>query len=141
MDVLVNVVNQKLKIETNLRCIVAGTQQFIRFIFNLPDEWKELMPFVQFSQNGTGYNVYLDNEDWGCYLPSEIVCGTCTMMLYGSNGTVIGTTNIIEFTINENNLIVDAESTDITQSLYDQLVAMIGSVGVITTGQIDALFS
>jgi len=140
MEVLVNVINQKLKIDTNLKRFVAGSQRFVRFIFNLSDEWKELSPFVQFAQNGTGYNVYLNSDDWGCYLPSEIVSGTCTMMLYGSDGTVIGTTNAITLTIDENNLIIDAESTDISQSLYDQLIAMVSSIGVISTPQIDALF-
>lgn len=140
MEILVQLVGQKLKVESNLKCLVAGSQRFVRFIFDLPDEWKTLVPFAQFAQNGTGYNVYLDEEDWGCYLPTEITSGTCTLMLYGSDGTMIGTTNAITLTIDENHLIVDAESTDISQSLYDQLVAMIGAVESITTAQIDALF-
>jgi len=127
MNIVVNVVNQKLKIATNLRSYVAGTQQFIRFIFNLTDEWDGLSPFAQFIQNGEGYNVYLDSDS-SCYLPSEITSGECILLLYGSNGTVIATTNAVVLTLDENMLISDAKSTEITQSLYDQMMEKISSI-------------
>lgn len=127
MDILVNVVNQKLKIATNLKNLVSGTQEFIRFVFNLMDDWDGLLVFAQFMQNGVAYNQFLD-EDNGAYLPSEIEEGTCTLMLYGSNDDVIATTNYLTLTIDANILVEDANSTDISESLYNQLVTMVNNV-------------
>lgn len=120
MDITVNVVNQRLKISTNLKNYVEGTQKFIRFIFNLSNEWDNLLTFAQFSQNGESYNVYLDSEN-SVYMPPEIVAGTCTMMLYGTGADVIGTTEPIALTIGENNFASNASSTEISTSLYEQL--------------------
>lgn len=120
MDILVNVVNQKLKVATNLKQYVDGTQKFIRFVFNLGNEWDGLKVFAQFQQD-KAYNVYLD-EDNGAYLPPEIKEGTCTLMLYGSSGDVIGTTNYLTLKIDPNMLVSDAESTEISESLYNQMV-------------------
>ena len=127
MDININVVNQKLHITTSLKSLVAGTQNFIRFVFNLASDWDDLVPFAQFTQNGHSYNVYLDSEH-SCYLPPEITAGTFTLMLYGSAGQVRGTTNVITITVDENALVVNAESTEITQSLYDQLCEMVDAV-------------
>jgi len=130
MDILVNVVNQKLKIATNLRSFVEGTQNFVHFVFNLPDEWLTLgynKIFAQFIQNGTGYNTYLD-ENYSCYLPPEIVAGNCSLLLYGTAGSIRATTNAVVLTIDDNMLIQDAQSTEITQSLYDQLVDKVDTI-------------
>ena len=126
MDILVNVVNQKLKVMTNFRSLVDGTQNFIKFYFSLDSGWDNLMTFAQFMQNEVAYNQFLDDEG-GAFLPSEIGPGTCTLMLYGSNGAVQATTNYITFTIDENILVTDAESTEISQSLYDQLVGIVAA--------------
>lgn len=121
MDVLVNVTNQKIRLVTNVKSFVEGTQNFIRFVFALTDEWDGLTAFAQFSQNGNIYNQYLD-EDKSCYLPAEIVAGKCSMMLYATGEETIATTNHLTFTIDPIGLNVDGDSTDISQSLYDQLV-------------------
>ena len=126
MDILVNVANQKLKIATNLKSLVAGTQEFVKFTFNLTDDWDGLLTFAQFCQNDTAYNQYLD-EDNSVYLPPEIGAGTCTLMLYGSGDDVIATTNYLTLTIDENVLVEDANSTEISTSLYNQLVTMFGA--------------
>lgn len=139
MDILVNMSNQRLKIKSNLKSIVAGTQEFIRFKFIYGDDWHNLTTFAQFTQSGHSYNVYLDDED-SCYLPSEIVAGTCTVMLFGTktvtqNGasrTIRATTNVLEFTVTPNMLVVDASSIEITQTLYDQLVAKVNELLDIT---------
>ena len=60
MELLVNVNNQKLRLATNLKSLVAGSQKFIKFTFNLSEEWDDLLPFAQFIQNGCTYNEYLD---------------------------------------------------------------------------------
>ena len=120
MDILVNVANQKLKIATNLKSLVAGTQEFVRFVFNLTGDWDDLLTFAQFRQNGVAYNQYLDDEK-SAYLPAEIGTGTCTLMLYGSNKKTIATTNYLILSIDENILVSDANSTEISESLYTQL--------------------
>lgn len=121
MDILVNVVNQKLKIATNQKTFVEGTQKFIRFIFNLPKEWEDLVVFAQFTQNGLGYNLYLD-ENNSVYLPPEITTGKCYMTLYGTRGQVVGLSDSLEITINKSQFVHDTQSTEITASLYTQLV-------------------
>ena len=127
MSILVNVVNQKMYVSSHADGFVAGSQQFVQFKFNLSSEWDGLMTFAQFRQGTEAYNQYLDEENC-VYLPSEIGAGTCTMMLYGSHDTTIGTTNYLTFRIGKNNLVADAESTDISQSLYDQLVTKINKL-------------
>ena len=127
MDILVNVANQKLKIATNLKSLVAGTQEFVRFVFNLNGDWDNLMTFAQFTQNGIAYNQYLDNNN-SAYLPAEIGVGTCTLMLYGSNQNTKATTNYLTLTIDDNILVADAQSTEISQSLYTQLVTRVNTL-------------
>lgn len=126
MEILVNVANQKLKIATNLRTLVEGTQEFIFFRFNLSNDWDGLETFAQFTQNGKSYNQLLDDDNCVA-LPSEIVAGTCTMVLYGSGATKRATTNYLTLILDKNILVQDAQSTEISQSLYDQLVSKINS--------------
>ena len=140
MEIPCRVNGQRISVNLDYPYIIAGTQDFIRFVFDLPDEWKVLMPFVQFVQDDTGYNVYLDEEDWGCYFPAEIGAGTCYMVLYGSDGTVKATSCDRALKVIDNHMLVDGESTDISQSLYDQLVEMILSISSITNAQINSLF-
>lgn len=120
MTVYVDVVGQTL-IVPNRMVYIEGTQEFIRFTFNLDDDWKELTTFAQFVQNGVPYNKYLDNT-YSVYLPSEIVNGVCTLTIYGTGQGRIGTASYLILKIEPNSL-VDGEGTMvITQSLYDQLV-------------------
>ena len=126
MDILVTVKHQKLKITSNYKPIVGGSQKFVRFAFTLDEDWKELTVFAQFTQNGIAYNQYL-NDDNCCYLPSEIVEGKCTLMLYGTGGETIGTSNYETLSIDRNILVADAQSTEISQSLYQQLVNIVNN--------------
>lgn len=120
MTVYVDVVGQTL-IVPNRMVYIEGTQEFIRFTFNLDDDWKELTTFAQFVQNGVPYNKYLD-DTYSVYLPSEIVNGVCTLTIYGTGQGRIGTASYLILKIDPNSL-VDGEGTMvITQSLYDQLV-------------------
>ena len=121
MEILVNVIGQKLKIATNLKCFISGSQQFVKFIFNMDDSWDNLTTFAQFRQNDVAYNQYLDTNN-SVYLPREIGAGACTLILYGTGGNVRATTNYLTLTIDENILVTNAQSTEITQSLYEQLV-------------------
>ena len=78
MSIYVNVVNQRLSIASSFDNIISGSQEFVKFKFNLGDEWNGLMAFAQFRQNGTAYNQYLDDDDCA-FLPAEIGAGTCTL--------------------------------------------------------------
>lgn len=122
MNIQINVINQKLRLATNLKNYVAGSQEFVQFTFNISEEWDDLLPFAQFIQNSSTYNIYLDSNN-SVYLPSEIQAGICELTLYGNNGRVIATTNKLKLNIDENNIVVDANSIDITPTLYEQLIA------------------
>lgn len=127
MDILINVSKQRLKLATNLKKYVSGSQEFVRFVFGLNSYWRDLLTFAQFAQNGNTYNRYLDDEN-AVYLPAEIEAGECTLTLFGSGNSVIATTNYLTLTIDENILVSDATSTEISESLYEQLVDMVRSV-------------
>lgn len=124
MNILVDVVNQKLKVKTNTKRLVSGTQRFIKFRFNLDDEWNDLLVFAQFIQNGVAYNDYLDEHN-SVYLPPEINEGKFNVLLYGSGSNVIATTNYLTFGVDKNMLIHNEQSTEITESLYNKLVNIV----------------
>lgn len=48
MDINVTLNNQKLRVATELNTLIAGTQNFIHFVFKLPKEWNNLLVFAQF---------------------------------------------------------------------------------------------
>ena len=91
MDVFVNVVGQKLKIATNQKRFVVGTQNFIRFVFGISDNWANLTLYAQFKQNGIRYNQTLDDEN-ATYLPVNIVPGEFTLALQGIDSNKIAKT-------------------------------------------------
>ncbi len=121
MNIDVNVINQQLSVPMNLKKLYTGTQEFIKFVFHLPKDWDELSVVAQFGQNGTAYNQYLDGDN-SAYLPAEIGAGTCTLMLYGTKRTTIATTNYLTLTITQDIFVENAQSTEISESLYTQLV-------------------
>ena len=127
MDILVNVVNQRLKVSTNQKTFVAGTQEFIRFVFELSDDWSSLTTFAQFQQNGHSYNVYLDSNN-SVYLPTEIVSGDCTLALQGNRSRIIAKSAPLVFSVEKDPVISDASGTDITLTLYDQMAGLLGEI-------------
>lgn len=125
MNVKVKVINQELKVSTNLKSRLAtGSQQFVRFIFDMSEEWDNLTVFAQFIQGGNAYNQFLDGEN-SVYLPAEIGAGKCLLVLCGTGDSVRATTNFLVLTINDNKFVSNAQSTVITESLYEQLVDMV----------------
>lgn len=125
MEVKINVDKQKLKVTTNLKTFVSGTQEFIKFTFNFMDStWNDLTIFAQFRQGDKAYNVYLDDNK-SVYLPHEVEPGECLLTLHGAYDKVIAITDSLKLTIDANKLIADASSTEITQDLYQQLVTRI----------------
>lgn len=142
MELLINVINQKLKLATNLKSLVAGSQQFIKLTFNLSEEWDDLLTFAQFIQGENAYSQYLD-ENNSVYLPHEIQAGTCKVILYGTGSQgegsqIIATTNYLEFTIDENITVANASSTEISQSLYDQLANQFNTIANLSQSQYGA---
>lgn len=127
MDIQVNVVGQKLKLAKNYKSLVDGSQKFIRFVFNLDGSWTDLVTYAQFTQNGASYNCYLDEES-SVYMPPEITVGECTITLSGTLNGVIATTDYVTIEIFENILTTGEESTEITESLYEQLIDRINEV-------------
>lgn len=139
MELVVNVNNQKLRLATNLKSLVAGSQQFIKLTFNLSEEWDDLLTFAQFIQGENAYSQYLD-ENNSVYLPHEIQAGTCKVILYGTGSQgegsqIIATTNYLEFTIDENITVANASSTEISQSLYDQLANQFNTIANLDQSQ------
>lgn len=128
MEIIIKVNNQRMHPTDNIRGIVEGSQNFVKFKFELGEDWSGLTVFAQFSQDETGYNQYLDNDNC-VYLPPEIVKGECKLVLYGNGGSgnsaVRATTNCLRLVIGENSLVEDIDSIEITRSLYDQLVSRV----------------
>lgn len=127
MDIQVNVVGQKLKLAKNYKSLIDGSQKFIRFVFNLDGSWTDLVTYAQFTQNGASYNCYLDEES-SVYMPPEITVGECTITLSGTLNGVIATTDYVTIEIFKNILTTGEESTEITESLYEQLIDRINEV-------------
>lgn len=117
MDVLVSVVGQQLKIATNFKSLVEGSQNFVRFCFNLDGAWDGLTKVAQFKQGDSAYNVALDDDD-RCFLPTEIESGECRVALYGegtnsvADGYVIATTEAIMVKVGD--CVFDEEALDPT---------------------------
>ena len=123
MNIPVTVIGQKMILDTGQSVLAPGSQKFIKFVFDLSDEWNGLRIFAQWVQKGASYNKYLES-DGSVYLPSEIIEGECTMTLYGTgSGNVIGTTLPLCLYIQDNHYVADINSTEITQPLFDQLMA------------------
>lgn len=120
MDILMSVQGQSLR-NRSYSEMVSDTQEFIKFKFDLSDDWKDLLVFAQFTQGEDSYNVYLD-DDKSVYLPAEIKEGAYTLTLYGTGGNVVATTNTRTFRLQKCRLVKDGKSTEITLTLYEQLV-------------------
>lgn len=87
MDICVDVIGQKLRIATNEKRFASGTNQFIRFIFHITDDWKKLAKTVVFEQGDSTYPSSLD-ENNAVFLPSEIKSGVFFMTLYGAGTNI-----------------------------------------------------
>lgn len=126
-EVYINVSGQKLSAAPSCGGFVDGSQRFVRFIFYLGEDWEGLTVAAQFTQSGTAYNVLLDEQNCA-YLPPEIKEGTFSLTIRGTAGDVIATTNALIFRATKNSFVSDAQSTEITPSLYNQLVDKVNSI-------------
>ena len=126
-EVYINVSGQKRSAAPSCGGFVDGSQRFVRFIFYLGEDWEGLTVAAQFAQSGTAYNVLLDEQNCA-YLPPEIKEGTFSLTIRGTAGDVIATTNALIFRATKNSFVSDAQSTEITPSLYNQLVDKVNSI-------------
>ena len=126
-EVYINVSGQRLSAAPSCGGFVDGSQRFVRFIFYLGEDWEGLTVAAQFAQSGTAYNVLLDEQNCA-YLPPEIKEGTFSLTIRGTAGDVIATTNVLIFRATKNSFVSDAQSTEITPSLYNQLVDKVNSI-------------
>lgn len=117
---IIKVNGQHMTVDERLRP-VSDSQEFVKFKFEFSDEWADLLKFAQFKQGTESYNVYLD-DSLECYLPSEITSGTCTLSVAGSKDDIFATTDGIVFDVRKTRLVQDGKSTEITLTLYEQLV-------------------
>ena len=120
MNITINVVGQKMT--TNYKKIVEGSQNFVKFTFNLPDEWKEINPSACFCQGDKVVKVLLDTNN-SVFLPSQITSGKCELMLYGAkengeSGDIIGTSNSIVLQIDSTHSVEWAEDIEYVESQY-----------------------
>lgn len=111
MNIPVYVVNQKLKIAMNYKTLVSGG--LINFVFNVSNEWDELILFAQFKHNGSAYKKKLDTYNYAS-LPPEITSGICNLTLYGTNssGEIIAITDCVKLIIKQNDVTGDANNTN-----------------------------
>ena len=122
MDVLVDVSNQHIRLSTHVNAFVAGTKNFIRFVFNLSDDWLDLSKYAQFTQGNISYNEPLFNNYY-CWLPEKLKAGTCSMTLIGTNSTRVAITESLTFKIIDSIIhdgsIQPSDSPDTSTALLD----------------------
>lgn len=123
MDISVSVVGQKMYLQTGNYIYAPGTNNFVRFLFDLSDDWDGYMMFAQWRQGNNTYNAYLDSAN-RAYLPMEIVSGECTMMLCGTLSTNhVGTTKPVKLCIVDDVYVSDSNSTGLTKDQYEAGIA------------------
>ena len=130
MDINVNLSHQTMRVATDLKKLVAGTQKFIRFVFKLPSEWDDFdVITAQFAQNGQALYDQLD-ANHAVYLPSGLEPGDFTLLIYGTknNGEIRATVNALQLTLTPDAYISDASEVTFTENMYDQLVQIISGI-------------
>lgn len=124
MEIKINVTGQKMKVATNLKTYVSGSQRFVKFTFNFTDDSWSIFNNSQlsayFKQGDTVISTSFDGNS--VYLPSDIGVGECYLTLYGANNNIIGITEGLELKIKENYISTSPESTKMTSSFYEKLV-------------------
>ena len=105
MNIVINVINQELKLTSNVGKLISGTKGFIKFCFILDSSWDDLTVFARFVQDGVSYDEYLDENNIAI-LPDDITSGEVKIMLCGSDTNVTVITNYISLDFGENILIL-----------------------------------
>ena len=126
-NIYIDISGQKLAVNPQDINIVDGTQDFIRFVFHTDGEWSGLNIVAHFMQVDQVYKRTL-NEDMSVMLPSEITSGGFTLALCGSGDKTIATSNYLTFRVYKEIFLANEQSTEITPSLYNQLVDKVNSI-------------
>lgn len=122
MTIIINVIDQQMAVKGHKVPLAPHSENFIKLTFLLSSGWKNFKTFAQFRQsNNPPVNVYLDESN-SVYVPREIKAGNFTVMLYGAGESIIGTTNCLIFDMVDNCFSADAIETDLTPTLYQQLL-------------------
>ena len=122
MTIIINVIDQQIAVRGHKVPLAPHSENFIKLTFSLSSEWKNFKTFAQFRQsNNPPVNVYLDESN-SVYVPREIKAGNFTVMLYGAGESIIGTTNCLIFDMVDNCFSANAIETDLTPTLYQQLL-------------------
>ena len=122
MTIIIDVTDQQIAVKGHKVPLAPHSKNFIKLTFLLSSEWKNFKTFAQFRQsNNPPVNVYLDESN-SVYVPREIKAGNFTVMLYGAGESIIGTTNCLIFDMVDNCFSADAIETDLTPTLYQQLL-------------------
>lgn len=95
----VRVIGQKLCLDPSLNLFMSGSENFVKFKFQLDEKWDGMEVYAQFKQNENIYDELLD-EDNCVFIPAGVDYGTCTLTLRGTKGNVRGTTNYLTLKIN-----------------------------------------
>lgn len=127
MIIVINVDGQMAKVRKWGKCkpeLAPYQQKFVEIMFDLSTDWNGLKTFAQFRQAGidSPINVYLSDKN-SVRVPSEIMPGTFTIMLYGADADRVATTNAVRLDMPDNYYDHDATGSSLTPSLYQQLIA------------------
>lgn len=102
MDVLINVVGQRLRLPADSRRFVSGTKEFVKFIFNFDSSWSDIPVYAKFKQNGISKDVELVQGRY-VFLPDTLSAGLCTLSLYGISGSKSAKTESVVIKIVDDN--------------------------------------
>ena len=123
MDILINVLHQKLKVQANYKTVVEGSNNFVRFVFNFSDDWDDMAKVALFNQDAVTYAKPFSNDD-SVYLPSEIVSGDFALTVQGTRGETIATTNVLSMHADRCIPISD-EAASLPDSTYERITLKI----------------
>lgn len=142
MDILVIVEGQRMKLASNQNHHIEGSNEFVKFKFDLSSEWTGLTVHAQFVQNGENFGGPINGNY--TYLPNDIKEGECKLVLWGVDGTVRATTNYISLTIGKDISVLRALSKDISKTDYETAITQLGKYiqnGGVSEEALQAAFS
>lgn len=125
MEIFINVVGQKLRINSNCKTFVEGTMNFVKFTFVLSDDWKSLDKKAQFIQDGAAINRELDGNN-SVYLPAEIHDGTFELVLRGDMGLTSAVTDSLTLTAKKSMYRTDGADGDYVFATIEEMQQYLG---------------
>ena len=125
MEVFVNVVGQKLRINSNCKTFVEGTMNFVKFTFVFHNDWEHLEKKAQFIQDGIAFNRELDGNN-SVYLPAEIHDGTFELVLRGGMGLTSAVTDSLTLTAKKSMYRTDGADGDYVFATIEEMRQYLG---------------